>query len=63
VFCVSIYFQALPDADFRNVAETERMRNVLRRREQDIKDADDRAFMHEAETQKVCISHLPLIPT
>ncbi|KAH7341911.1 hypothetical protein B0J17DRAFT_648554 [Rhizoctonia solani] len=32
--------------------ETERMRNVLRRREQEIKDADDRAFMHEAETQK-----------
>ncbi|KAJ1307389.1 hypothetical protein OPQ81_001494 [Rhizoctonia solani] len=32
--------------------ETERMRNALRRREQEIKDADDRAFMHEAETQK-----------
>lgn len=29
------------------------MRNMLRRREQEIKDADDRAFMHEAETQKV----------
>ncbi|KAG8690499.1 hypothetical protein FRC11_011142 [Ceratobasidium sp. 423] len=32
--------------------ETERVRNFLRRREQEIKDADDRAFMHEAETQK-----------
>ncbi|CAE6468605.1 unnamed protein product [Rhizoctonia solani] len=32
--------------------ESERMRNVLRRKEQEIKDADDRAFMHEAETQK-----------
>ncbi|CAE6456594.1 unnamed protein product [Rhizoctonia solani] len=32
--------------------ETERMRNALRRREQEIKDADDRAFVHEAETQK-----------
>ncbi|KAF8689037.1 hypothetical protein RHS03_09269, partial [Rhizoctonia solani] len=32
--------------------ETERMRNVLRRREQEIKDADDRGFVHEAEAQK-----------
>ncbi|KAL5635051.1 hypothetical protein ACGC1H_002920 [Rhizoctonia solani] len=32
--------------------ETERMRNALRRKEQEIKEADDRAFMHETETQK-----------
>ncbi|CAE6366136.1 unnamed protein product, partial [Rhizoctonia solani] len=32
--------------------ETERMRNVLRRREQEIKEADDRASMHEDEAQK-----------
>ncbi|CAE6337269.1 unnamed protein product [Rhizoctonia solani] len=32
--------------------ETERMRNALRRKEQEIKEADDRAFAHEAETQK-----------
>ncbi|CAE7218772.1 unnamed protein product [Rhizoctonia solani] len=32
--------------------ETERMRNVLRRREQEIKDFDDRGLLHEAEVQK-----------
>ncbi|KDN50628.1 hypothetical protein RSAG8_01126, partial [Rhizoctonia solani AG-8 WAC10335] len=32
--------------------ETERMRNALRRKEQDIKEGDDRAYMHEVESQK-----------
>jgi hypothetical protein len=35
------------------VAETERMRNVLRRKEQELKEADDRAYLHEGEIQKV----------
>ncbi|KAG9093109.1 hypothetical protein FRC06_011669 [Ceratobasidium sp. 370] len=33
-------------------AETERMRNLLRRKEQEMKEADDRAYMHEGEVQK-----------
>ncbi|QRW03838.1 hypothetical protein RhiLY_02837 [Ceratobasidium sp. AG-Ba] len=33
-------------------AETERMRNLLRRKEQELKEADDRAFSHEGEVQK-----------
>ncbi|KAG8696282.1 hypothetical protein FRC09_008609 [Ceratobasidium sp. 395] len=33
-------------------AETERMRNLLRRKEQELKEADDRAYAHEGEVQK-----------
>ncbi|KAG9099085.1 hypothetical protein FS749_002156 [Ceratobasidium sp. UAMH 11750] len=32
--------------------ETERMRNLLRRKEQEMKEADDRAYVHEGEVQK-----------
>ncbi|KAG8746544.1 hypothetical protein FRC10_004678 [Ceratobasidium sp. 414] len=32
--------------------ETERMRNLLRRKEQEMKGADDRAYVHEGEVQK-----------